>query len=146
MVPLPTYQVPISTNFGYFIDAARATNKPEISFGANVTTSQPVHVPEAGANDISLVSVSRLESSTIQEPDNSVVLALDTQTIFVSRPTSFPHKTMNDISENPSWSPLSCPAPISRMSITVPLNVRITLVRLKSLSCSVIIVMNARLQ
>ena len=35
---------------------------------------------------------------------------------------------MNDISEIPSWSPLSCPAPLSHSSITVPLIIYPTLV------------------
>ena len=35
---------------------------------------------------------------------------------------------MNDVSEIPSWSPLSCPAHISHLSITVTLNARSTLV------------------
>ena len=34
---------------------------------------------------------------------------------------------MNDISENPSWSPLSCPVPLPRTSLSLTLNVRSTL-------------------
>ena len=39
----------------------------------------------------------------------------------MSRPISLPRTIKNDISENPSRSPLSCPVPISRTSIAVSL-------------------------
>ena len=88
MVPLPTYQTSVAINFGDQIDAARASNVPEIPFGANVTASPPVHVPEADANDISLVPVSRRAPSTAQECNNSCVSPLITQITLLSCPIS----------------------------------------------------------
>ena len=129
MVPLPTYQVPVvSANSGANVDEAQALNNPEDAFGANVAALQPVYNPNDDANCVSLVPVSRQESSLVPEPIESIVPPLDTQITSVSCLASSPRNKMNDISENPKWSPLSCPAPFSHSSITVTLNVRFNLV------------------
>ena len=75
-----------------------------------------------------LVPASRQEPPTTQESNNSVVSTLRTRITLMSCPISSPRNMMNDISENPSWSPLFCPASNSHLSFIVPLNVRSTLV------------------
>ena len=69
---MPKYQVPVATKLSDYIDDARATNEPEITFGAYVAASQSVNEPEVDAIDMSLVPVSRQEPSTYQESDNSI--------------------------------------------------------------------------
>ena len=128
MVLLPTYQLPVTANSGANVDDARATNDPETAFGANVAALQPVHDPNDDANDMPLVPASCQESPKIQESSSLNTPSLDTQITSVSCLVSSPRSKMNDISENPSWSPLSCPAHIFPLSITVTLNVRSTLV------------------
>ena len=85
-------------------------------------------VSEDDAIDMPLVPVSRQEPSTVQESSDSIASTPNAQITLVSCPVSPPRKMMNDISENPSWSPLSCPVPIPRMSITVPFNIHVTLI------------------
>ena len=128
MVPLPTYQEPVTPDFNADVALAQATNEPEIVFDADAAALQAVREHEADVNDMPLVPVSRQEPSPPQELNNSIVLTFNAQTTLVSCPVSSPRNMMNDISENPSWSPLSCPAHISHLPITVTLNVRSTLV------------------
>ena len=109
MVPLPTYQVPVVTNSGANVGDAQAINDPENAFGANVAALQPVHDPKDDANDMSLVTISRQEPSPTQELNESIVPPLDTQITLIACPVSAPRNMMNDISENPKCSPLSCP-------------------------------------
>ena len=75
---------------------------------------------------MSLVPVSRQESPPAQESNESIVLPLNTQVTLLSCLISSPRNMMNGISENPSWSPLSCPAHISQLSLTVTLNAQFT--------------------
>ena len=144
MVPLPTYQMPVTVSSGANVDDSQVINDPEIAFGANVAALQPVHDPKDDAIAMSLVPVSRQESSTSQESNNAIVSSIHTQITPMSCPFSPPRNMMNDISENPSCSPLSCPAHISYLSITVTLNVRSTLVSPQE-PVLAIIVKNARL-
>ena len=125
MVPLPTYQASITPNFSDYIDVVQATDEPETPFAVEVAALPTVIGLEADTNDMSLVPVSPRAPSPTQEPN---VLTANTQITLISCPVSSPRNMMNDISENPSWSPLSCPAHVSRLSITVTLNVRFTLV------------------
>ena len=64
------------------------------------------------------------ETNAESSPSSDVAL-FSTNTSY---PLSSPRNMMNDISENPSWSPLSCPSHISHLPITVTLNARFTLV------------------
>ena len=145
MVPLPTYQMPVvPANSGANVDGVKATHDLEDAFGANVAALQPAYDPNDDANDVSLVTVSRQEPSPSQELVNLNALPLGTQITLDSCLMSPPRNMMNDISENPKWSPLSCPAHISHLPIIVTLNVRSFLCRHKSLSCPDITVTNAR--
>ena len=127
MVPLPTYQVLATPDFNNYVDLAQATNEPEIVFDADVAASQAVLEHEADAIDMPLVLVSRRAPSPIQESVNLIELTLKAPITLISCPFSPPHNMMNDTSENPSWSPLSCPASISQSFITVPLDICSTL-------------------
>ena len=124
MCSLPTYQMPVAIILSDFLIAAQPVNQPEGTF---VAALQSVNKSESKAIDMSLVPVSRRAPSTAQESDTSFILTLDAQIILMSRPTSLSRKLKNDISENPSWSPLSCPVPLSRTFITFTLNVCPTL-------------------
>ena len=129
MVPLSTYQLPVvPANSGANVDDAKATNDLEPALGVNVAALQPVHDPNDDANGMPLVTISRQEPSPSQELNKSIVLLPNTQTTLLSYPVLFPRNKTNDISENPKWSPLSCPAHISHLPIAVTLNVHFTLV------------------
>ena len=67
MVPLPTYQMPVTANSGANVDDVQALNDPKNAFGANVAALQLVHDPKDDANDMSLVPVSCQEPSLTQE-------------------------------------------------------------------------------
>ena len=77
---------------------------------------------------MSLVPVLCRELSLIPMSNNSIELSFNTQITSISRPIPFPRKMMNDISENPSWSPLSCPVPLLCKLLSLALIVRATLV------------------
>ena len=124
MVPLPTYQMPDTANSGANVNDVHVIDDPENAFGANVAALQPAYDPNDDANDMPLVPVSRQEPSLIQESDNLDAPSLNTQIMPDSCLISSPRNMTNDISENPKWSPLSCPAHISYLPVTVTLNVR----------------------
>ena len=125
---MPTYQMSVTANSGTNVGEARALNDPENAFGADVAAFQPVYDPKDDTTDMQLVTITHQEPSPVQESNESLVPPLSTQIILVSSLVSSPCNKMYDISENPSWSPLSCPAPFSHSSVTVTLNVRFILV------------------
>ena len=84
MVPLSTYQVPVTTNFSDYIDAARATNDPEVAFAVGIAASPTVTGPEADEIDMSLVPVLSREPSPNQESDNFISLTPNIRTTLVS--------------------------------------------------------------
>ena len=93
-----------------------------------LTSRSHNYEPEADAIGMSLVPVSRRELSITQDSNNSIEYALNARISLTSRPTSLLRRMVNDISENPSRSPLSCLVPLPRTLISLTLNVRTTLI------------------
>ena len=124
MCPLPTYQMPVAIKLCDSLIVAQTVDQPE----SNIAALQPVIESEVEAIDMSFVFALCQELSIAQESNNSIVPTLNTRIILISRPISFPRKMMNDISENPSRSPLSCPVPHSHKPIILVFNIRTTFV------------------
>ena len=62
------------------------------------------------------------------EIHHSIKFTFNVCTTFTSRPIPLPRKMKNNISENPSRSPLSCPVPFPRQPSSLNCNVHATLV------------------
>ena len=145
MVPLPTYQEPILTKLSEPVITAQVVNEPENTVVADATAPQHVYEPDTDATDMSPVPVLCRESSNHQKSEMQIVLTINTFTTLMSRPIPPPRKIKNDISANPSGSPLHVPS-LFLVDYSIPLLSSVLLsYRLKSLSYPAIIVMNARL-